>query len=96
MGGYSVKDAVGIKCPSAPKAALCVLRRWVADDMLARREAKKITFAAAANANANATATITATATVVSSGPVLPPSRMLLVIGCRKGALLPLSKRSPL
>jgi hypothetical protein len=92
MGGYSVKDAVGIKCPSAPKAALCVLRRWVADDMLARREAKKITFAAAANANA----TITATATVVSSGPVVPPSRMLLVIGCRKGALLPLSKRSPL
>jgi hypothetical protein len=90
MGGYSVEYAVGIKCPSAPKTALCVLRRWVADDMLARREAKKITFAAAANA------TITATTTVVSSGPVLPPSRMLLVIGCRKGALLPLSKRSPL
>jgi hypothetical protein len=80
VGGYSVKDAVGIKDPIAPKAVLCVLRRWVADDMLARSESKKITFAAAAAA--------TATATVVSSGPALPPSASsVVVIGWRKGAL---------
>jgi hypothetical protein len=69
VGGYSVKDAVGIKGPIAPKAVLCVLRRWVADDMLARSESKKTTFAAAATA--------TATATVVSSGPALPPLPLL-------------------
>ena len=62
VGGHSVRDAVGRKGPTAPKAAVCVLRRWVADVLLARSEAKKIMFAAAA------------VATTVSLGPGPPPA----------------------
>jgi hypothetical protein len=75
VGGYTVRDAVGRKGPSAPKAAVCVLKRWVADVLLARSEAKKMMFSAA-------------TAAAVSSGPVLPPSASSAgETGCHKGAL---------
>jgi hypothetical protein len=77
LGGYSVRDAVGRKGPSAPKAAVGVLKRWVADVLLARSEAKKIMFSAAAPATeaiATAAAATAAAAIAVSSSPVLAPS----------------------
>lgn len=81
VGGLSLRDAVGRKGPSAPKAAVSVLRRWVADVLLARNEAKKIMFAAAAAAATYA----------LSPGAGLPLSASPVgETGCRKDAL-PLS-----
>jgi hypothetical protein len=89
VGGYSVRDAVGRKGPSAPKAAVGVLKRWVADVLLARSEAKMIMFSAAAPATeAIVTAAAATAAIALSSSPVLAPSASSAgETGCHKDAL---------